>query len=377
LERYALKYLRRWDQRKKTELRPLDDHESAAMSRRSRWSVGWAGLAGALSGGILGGTELLLRSLYVSDEGVQSWLANWPYWTLYAVVALVVSGIELLFLYWNSGRSVALMSDCAGISLSEQTDDNIVITRGLARAVLEFPNPREPLHGIDPYARTSRWKLTTLNWLYRVKVGVTSFIFRIFLRRMLSRAALRLYIPLAGIPLFAAWNAWITWRILRQARARVFGPLLVEEWSSELRRSKEHFDPEKSSLLLQSVGEMIIRSGDNHPNYHLLLDRLRRELKISPEDETLDWSATSKGFERLDEPERDILLRSLGVVAVLDGNLARAELRLLEEAHQCCGRAFERGALQELKRRMLSGKGLRDEQGSDASGNARLNNSAS
>jgi hypothetical protein len=44
------------------------------------------------------------------------------------------------------------------------------------------------------------WKLLLYTLFYKLKVGITSFIFRILLRRVLARAALRSAIPLVAIP---------------------------------------------------------------------------------------------------------------------------------------------------------------------------------
>ena len=96
------------------------------------------------------------------------------------------------------------------------------VARSLVRAALELPNPREPICGVDPYARTPRWKLTLLAIGYKLKVGVTSFLLKVFLRRLLGRAALRVLIPLAAIPVYATWNTLVTRWVLRQARIRAF-----------------------------------------------------------------------------------------------------------------------------------------------------------
>jgi hypothetical protein len=209
------------------------------------------------------------------------WERQLELWGIHLAVALVVSGVEILFLYWNTLRAVSRASAIAGVGLSGSELEE-VMARGLTRAALDLPNPREPVYGVDPYARISRVKLVAYTVLYRAKVGMTTFLFRVLLRRILARATLRFFIPLLAIPVFAVWNGLITWWVMREGRTRSMGPVAVQDLRDQLRSMREDLRPCARKLLMEAVAEAIIRSGDAHPNFVLLLHELFELTELDP-----------------------------------------------------------------------------------------------
>jgi len=53
----------------------------------TRWVVGLAALAGILSGGLIGGSEVYVRQELLGGEDVDWTESWWPYWTLFFVFA--------------------------------------------------------------------------------------------------------------------------------------------------------------------------------------------------------------------------------------------------------------------------------------------------
>jgi hypothetical protein len=320
-----------------------------------RWTVTWASMAGVISGGILGLAEVVVRRWYLDDNS--DWRQQvWP-WTFYLLLAVVVSGVEILFLYWNALRGVGRTSALAGLGLAEG-GENEVLARGLVWAAFEFPNSQEPVFGIDPYARTPRWKLRARRILYRMKVGVSSFIFRVLLRRLLGRAALRFAIPLMAIPLFAIWNAFITWRIMRQARIRSVGPLAVQELGGKLGQERKRLGKVARRMMLEAVGELIIRSQDNHPNFILLMRRMLKELEVSPDELEVDWMSNREQIRDFQEREQKALVQTLSVAAIVDGGIGGGEAQLLAQVYALCQRPFPRETLDRMRRDFLNGQGV-------------------
>jgi hypothetical protein len=369
LERYAADYLRRENGREAPELRARAQTELEELRGVQRRAVAWACVAGAISGGILGAAELAVRRWYLEDPEALDWREQLPHWAGFLGLALVVSGIEILFLYWNALRAAARVSRIAGLALGGGATGELM-TRGIARAALEFPNPREALYGIDPYVRIPRWRLWGQTVLYRMKVGVSSFLLRVLLRRILGRAALRFFIPLLAGPLYAVWNGIITWRILRETRLRAFAPFAVQELAAQIAADRNELGEEGRRLILTAVGEVLIRSADAHPNFVLLLSRLFEALEMSPDDVHVDWAAQRAGVARLNAKEQAAVLKAIVLAGILDGRVSGAEMQLLGEVHDACGRPLQRGAVDRLYRRFLHGQALRRED-FDAVGPAR------
>jgi hypothetical protein len=359
LERRAADYLRRENDRKEAELRPCEPGELAALDRLERWSVARAFLAGALSGGILGSAEIFVRRGSLEGMEGMEWREQLPYWAAFGILTLVVTVVEILFLYWNALRSAARISRVAGVPLVGDPFA-VFMARGLARAALEFPNPRDPLFGIDPYARTPRWKLATWALAYRMKVGVSSFVLRVLLRRVLARAALRGLIPMIMGPLYAFWNAYITWRVVREARVRSLGPFAVKEVSRRIGEALEDREEADRRLVVEAVGEMMIRSEDAHPNFALLLSHLLGALGVRAEDVDVDWATRRERLRESDGEVQEAVLKALVLASLLDGRVRRGERELLRDASGAAGRNFHRDAFRRVHEKLLAGARIED-----------------
>ena len=357
VERLSLNFLRGRIDREQSHIHRWSQCELAQIKRIERSAIGLAALAGAVSGGILGGVEMGLDRWLLGGVEAMSGGQLLTYWSIYIGLAVLISGAEVLYLYWNVLREVARISSIAGLRLSS-ADIEEVMARGLSRAALELPNPQAPVYGIDPYVRVPRWRLLTYTLLYRLKIGATSFILRVLLRRVLARSALRVFIPLIGIPVYAVWNSVITRWVMRESRIRAACPLVAQELGEWIAAERTYLNEESRWLILRGVGEAIIRSEDAHPNFVLLLARLFRELDIPPHSLQIDWQSDRIRLKELDPRAQNVLLSSLTLAVMIDGRVRKAEKDFLQEAHVRCGRSFRAEALSELQGEFFNGQGI-------------------
>jgi hypothetical protein len=355
IERYGLGLLRRYSGSHRPRVHRWSADELRAIHRQQTGALLWAAVAGAVSGALIGGAEIGFRGPLFDENA--AWHEQLPYWGTYLAVAVVVSIVEVLFLYLMMLRRVARIGAIAGLGLSSG-DIGQVLAVGMSRAALEMPNPRSPVYGIDPYARVPRWKLLAYTVLYRLKVGATSFILRILLRRVLARAAVRTFIPLIAVPVFAVWNALVTAWVMREAQIRAAGPLVVQQLGEWLDRQQPALDADGQRLVLQVVGESIMRAHDAHPNFVLLLTRLFERFEIEPDQVRVEWSQVRERLAGLPaDRRRPVLVVALATV-LLNGRVRRSQLALVEELNRTCGAAFDRPTLLGYRRRMLHGEGL-------------------
>lgn len=355
LERKAGEYLQDWNEAQAGKGR---DRAMAAVRSLERRTVLWACLAGILSGALIGGAEVYLRQgLFGSGIEEMDWRNQLPYWIVFYVLVGIVSAVEIAFLYWNSLRSIGKATCLAGTKMDNGPHGSLIAS-GLARAALEFPNPRVSIHGIDPYALVPGWQLAVRNILYKMKVGVSSFLLRVALRRVLARAVLRGFIPLLAIPLYAVWNGFITWRIMREAHIRALGPLVVEEALSRLPEGREEA---AGMLLLHGCGELMMRGRDAHPNHFLLLSRLVDAFNIEDETIEVDWPGQREALAALDEADQRAMLDVLILAALLGGKVRSAQKEFLADACEAAERRFDEEALERLRRAVLNGDPIMDE----------------
>ncbi|WP_290648212.1 hypothetical protein [Aquisalimonas sp.] len=355
VERWAAAYLQAHGASRDSHLHALDSDEFRALRRLERSTMSWAAAAGALSGGIIGGLELLVFRGLLNGVDAAAWEDQWPYWAAFLAIAGVISVVEIGYLYWNVLRSVGKLSRITGASLEGGPYATLTL-RGLTRTALEVPNPRSRVYGIDPYALVPRWKFVAQNIFYRMKVGLSSFILRVLFRHVLARTALRGFIPLLTGPLYAVWNVWITRRIMRHAREQALGPFTVEDLVREVVTQRPHLGPRARRAIVQGVGELMVRNQDAHPNYVYLLARLMEALAMPDRTIDLDWAERRRDLPHLTAPERLTLLRTLAVASVLGGKLRKGQLELLQEAYSTLGMSLQRSLVKELRSRLMSGQ---------------------
>jgi hypothetical protein len=356
MERYGLDLLRRSCDRDETDVHTWSQHELAEIRRLERGTLAFAALSGTISGTIIAAIELWLRAWLVDDMETAGWRELVSYWGAYLLLAGIVTGIEIAYLYWLVLRNVARVSAVAGLSFADESPEQVMAT-GLSRAALDMPNPQGALYGIDPYAHVSRWQLRLYSIVYRAKVGVTSLMLRLLLRRILARAALRFMIPFVAIPIYAVWNALIVHWIMREARVRAAGPVTVAELAERVAAVRDDLDTEQRRLLVELVGVAMISARDAHPNFVLLLNRLFEDLDLEPHSILVDWDVSRRRLSGLEPHIQQHALDLLTVAAVLGGRPGRRQKRLLEEAYRASGRPFRDEHVDAVYRAFIEGQG--------------------
>jgi hypothetical protein len=355
LEKRASLYLTSRSRRAKAAAggREIDRNKLASIRRRA---VTWAIVSGILSGAIIGGTEVWLRLVYSGGIENLAFRDQLPYWAAFYAFVGAVTVVEMAFLYWNALDATAKVTTALGAPLNG--DGTELVAVGLARAALEAPNPHHVVHGVDPYALMPKWRLLAHNLLYKAKVGASSFILRIIMRRLFARAALRGYIPLLAIPLYAIWNAWITWRVVDEARLRALGPGVIKTVVGLLRDRKDAGSADVREAILQGVGEIVMRGYDAHPNYIMLVRRLVDELDPESDEIEVDWDNREADLADLDEDEKTLLLGVLTISTVLAGRPRGDQRKFLEAVYNECGREMKPDALKQLRKALTAGRGI-------------------
>lgn len=338
----------------------LPDHPSQdridRMHAITRWTIAISALAGIISGGLIGGAEVWMRHGYFDGMEDMGWRETWPYWLAFYAFAGVVSAIEIAALYVFALRGVAKVTHLSGLAMLREKGRGL-LAYSLARAALEFPNPQVHVYGIDPYAHVANWKLTALNIAYRMKVGVSSFILRVFLRRVAARMAIRGFVPLMAGPLYAVWNAYIIWKIMTEGRVRTMGPFAVDKVISE------HFDTDdtppdfEQDVILQGAGEMMTCGRDAHPNQIYLIARLRKRLGRM-EDIALNWPAHRDRLAEMEDAAQTRVLDVLTVSCLIGTRIHSEQKEMLRNACKACGLVLDEDRLKELRRDFKHGEAV-------------------
>ncbi len=333
------------------------ERRKQALASITRRAIALAALAGIISGGVIGGSEVWLRLGPLDGMEDAGWRETWPYWlALYAFVG-VVSVIEIALLYVMTLVGAGRITKASGLAL-DQNGDGRVIVQGLARAVLEFPNPRMTLFGIDPHARVSNWKLTAINIAYKLKVGVSSFLLRVFLRRVAARIAVRGFVPLLAGPLYAFWNAYILWRIMRETRLRTLGPFAVDHVvAAHFADDDAPVGQQVAQASLQAAAEMLVCGRDSHSNQIYLMVRLAKALGHEGEI-ALDWRGVQADLATLERSGQRQVLDVMTVSCLVGAGLHKDQITLLQRACDICGFDLREAQIKALRRDIRRGHKL-------------------
>ncbi|MCM2257040.1 MAG: hypothetical protein NDJ94_15415 [Vicinamibacteria bacterium] len=328
----------------------LDEREQEELRRIEREAVGRAALAGALSALVAATAEAVAEILV--DPGSHrvvfgAPLAVWLWSIGFAAAAAV---LEIAFVYRDALRAVHALARAAGVDPPGAG----AIGRALVRAALELPNEPGPALGVDPRREASRARLVAASLAYKLKVALTSVLFKALARRALGRATVRVALPYVAVPVSAAWNAVVAWRVLREARIRVMGPSYVEATVAGRLGAAEPAAVLETAQ--RAVASAIVRTCDLHPNLVALLVAVHERAGADWPADLDDTRRFLAALEALDGAGRESVLAMLATAAVVDGRLTRAEARLWREALAACGRPDDVARLERMRRAFVAGR---------------------
>jgi hypothetical protein len=260
--------------------------------------------------------------------------------------------LEVSFLYWSHLNAMVAMTQATGATLGS---DQGSLADAMARAALELPDPTSIVEGINPRRDSSRTGLILAVALYKIKRGLTSFVFKFAIRQTATREALRILAPFIALPISGAWNAIVSYRILREARMRVLGPSAAEVIVADLLDHIPQLSESGKSMLLRAVGVAMVRKRSAHPNLLVLLYTVVKRTGSVRAREIDSTKYFLKFLPNLEPEEKKLALIILQVGFVLDGSLSRAEKSFIIKARKLCGLSKNLLAVEELLQTFISG----------------------
>lgn len=363
LERLGVGYFRRRAPRARPQeagdaVHTLTPDERAALRRIEHGAIARACAAGALSALASAIAETLAAPLLGADPAAATAAQTIQFWAWVGGVTIVATACEIAFLYWDALRSVHALADAAGLELFGAGEERAAVAAALARAALELPNPPDAVFGVDPRREASKARLVLATLLYKLKVGATSFLLKMILRRLLGRALVRAWLQFVAVPVTAAWNGLVAWKVLREARVRAMGPSAAREWVDAVLADGGAPSDAARDAAFRAVACAVVRTRDLHPNHLALLGHLRARLGDSAGADLDSPTTFLARLGALSPPEQDLALRVLAVAAIVDGRITAAERALVRDALAACGRAPDDAAVVRLRRAFLSGDAI-------------------
>jgi hypothetical protein len=342
LERQGLRFFQRLSERYPRNFSPDDIHvlnpaERQRLKTLQRDAVIRAGIAGGVSAALGVVAGILLEPMLLGLGDAAPWEVWLPYFGLVTGISVLVTFIEIGFLYWDALRTVHRISAVAGLELFPTRSEGASVALALVRAALELPNPPDDLEGVNPRREISKFRFLIGTLIYKLKATATNFILKALIRRIVGRSAFRTLIEFVAVPVYGAWNALICYWVLKQARIRAMGPSAATEFLAVILRDAGRLDEHAQLAIFRAAGAAIVRTVDLHPNLVSFMQIIERrlgdpgELQIDDSQLFLDHLAT------LPPSAQVIALRVLVVASIIDGRIALREKELLEDALAIAG----------------------------------------
>ncbi len=338
----------------------LNPTERAGLLRVERGAITRAAIAGALSAGASAAAEIVANPSLPEGADVFSRAAT-AYWVILGGATLAAAVLEILYLYWDTLRSMHELARVAGLDLFSGAEEDSMLVDGLARAALELPNPVEGPLGIDARREASKWRLVAASVAYKAKVGVTNFLVKMLVRRMLGRVFVRsvvsTFVPFVAVPITAGWNAVVSWLILREGRLRAMGPSAAHALVEQLFAQAAGLTDAGRLAAVRAVAAAIVRTQDLHPNLLALLKEVTERAGDTGGAQLDDVTGFLSSLGGLAPNEQTLALRVLAVACIIDGRFTRREKRLWRDALEASGLPVDFGAVEALRVAFSRGDG--------------------
>lgn len=285
-EKFATKELSRISKvQAGNELFLLSEDEVQAL-RKIRITTYWkVGLSGVL------GVALLYAPYHIFGASLfpetQVWMPIYkdyiPVEIGFLIYSLVLVLLEIWFLTYTNIKVVARIAHaCGHPNPQDQNFENNVDVL-IAVSLEKKQNQLESI-GINPYEGLNPWGVFMFQTILRLKAAASGFVFKLFVKKILGRFALRAVIDLAGMPVYAFWNILGARKIMNEARVRVMAPPLIKR-CAELLYVAQKENPEFKKFLYDTLQLISESKRSFHYNHFLLSVCLLEKFEIEIKDE--------------------------------------------------------------------------------------------
>lgn len=233
------------------------------------------------------------------------------YWLLLGSVSIVASALEIILIYYVHLTSAIRVSQVTGLRLFPVDKEKAFVTSALARAALELPHPSKAEFGVDPLAEASKARLFFAAIIYKAKTGISTFLLRLLLKRVLARVAVKSFLPFVAIPVNVFWNALVGYKCLKGARVIALGPSVALEVMDGLLSAKQDaqqddaFHPLFKEGMLRAIAVAIVDKEVMHPNLRILLGHTEKKLNLFLSLDAMQADVDAKNRKNSKAPKED------------------------------------------------------------------------
>jgi hypothetical protein len=187
--------------------------------------------------GVLGVLLLYLPQYYFPqlfpDTAIKLFGKTWPVPIVGTIYGLVLVYAEIYALTYYNVRAVKTIAAACQFPPKGHPDYGHYV-QALTDASLEKEHKGLDQFGINPYAGLPKWLVMFYFLLNKLKATLSNLVMKIVVKRVLGRYALRAVTDMAGIPIFAFWNAWASYKVINEAKVRIMCPIIIHQFTNDM-----------------------------------------------------------------------------------------------------------------------------------------------
>ncbi len=237
------------------------------------------------------------------------------------IYGLLLVGIEIWLLIKGdlkaTGKIVALYDFNPQKDLAETSE--------LVKIALNKDAKKYTELGINPYQNFSKTSLLFVRLLYTAKAFLSNFVFKIILKRIIGRFAVREVVDMAGIPIYAFWNAFASAQIIRKTQMRMKSSEMIHKTAQYFKRHYAN-SADFKGILYDTFEFTAITKKSFYPSDFIFAKHFLETFNIKIKKE---HSLPDNYFEKIDKLPDDIKI-AVGQLLILcfmiDGKIGTFEV---------------------------------------------------
>lgn len=248
---------------------------------------------------------------------------------IYSVFLVILEIVYLTVVNINVVSQIAHACGCPNPHDKHYENSvNALIAVGLEKKQKELKSI-----GINPFDGLSAVMVFIYQILLKLKAALSGFLLKVIITKILGRYVLRMFVDLAGIPIYAFWNIWGSRVIMNEARVRVMAPPLINRFVEQNYALYKNVDGFKE-LIYPALQTISISKRNFHYNHFLLATTMLEKYGVAIKDE-LDYN--DEFLNDLSNKGGDLKkgISQLIVFGILiDGRLSQRESRYIKKLNR-------------------------------------------
>ncbi|MDF3820426.1 hypothetical protein P3G55_10970 [Leptospira sp. 96542] len=243
---------------------------------------------------------------------------NITYIIQFVLILVFVTLLEFYFLFRLGFYLAYRMGESANIELADEPELITPIPGMFARLVLEIPDPRIQMYGIDPYKHLNKRALFFRTLLYKSKVFLSNIVGKFILKSILGRTSIRFLVDYISAPITGIWDSITTYLILKELQKRIITRKISDSILNYLKSLQ--LDVKTKEVVIRTIAISIVYTKTFHPNFEYLLFHMLADLKNSGYlNELDDWENWETNLRNLDQNSQTLVIRLFIIFVCYDG----------------------------------------------------------